>query len=174
MRLHGAEGAGSRHCRLFPLYLSCSPAASLISRVLQKNGLYAEKRASARIKSPPKGINGFADPEPSGFDGLRTGAWRVQACGRGRGGGPEAGAWGPGPWGRRCMPLRGKVRAAPLALAMPDFFIVLYRIPCSACRRALPCFAANLLRLDCQRTRSHPTGRGPSACVPAASAFGSV
>ena len=72
------------------------------------------------------------------------------------------------------MPLRGKVRAAPLALAMPDFFIVLYRIPCSACRRALPCFAANLLRLDCQRTRSHPTGRGPSACVPAASAFGSV
>ena len=72
------------------------------------------------------------------------------------------------------MPLRGKVRAAPLALAMPDFFIVLYRIPCSACRRALPCFAVNLLRLDCQRTRSHPTGRGPSACVPAASAFGSV
>ena len=57
------------------------------------------------------------------------------------------------------------------------FFIALYRIPCSACRRTLPCFAVNLLRLDCRRTCSHPTGRGLSACVPAvpaANAFGSV
>lgn len=94
---------------------------------------------------------------------MTTGAWEFMLASGAVAGEPrDRGLGGPAPhWHLQCR----------------TFFIALYRIPCSACRRTLPCFAVNLLRLDCRRTCSHPTGRGLSACVPAvpaANAFGSV
>ena len=46
------------------------------------------------------------------------------------------------------MPMRGKVRAVPRHLRRSFYD----RMPCSARRRALPCFAVNFLRIDCLRT----------------------
>ena len=88
------------------------------------------------------GLGGLGAGGLWGFGGLRV-------CGlaglRARGlGGSAARRLG----GRRCLPLRGKVRAVPRHLRRTFYD----RMPCSARRRALPCFAVNFLRIDCLRT----------------------
>ena len=88
------------------------------------------------------------------------------ACGLGD---VEIGKLGIGACGRRCLPLRGKGRAAPRICVRP--FMALYRMLCSTRRRILPPFFFQPPAYRLPTNARLPREQKPAACLKAGKWF---